>query len=131
MVARVCLGRLPNGAYGLRVSKPGVDVLTANDGDLTFDSGSPFMRVIARGSMTWVFMESERVINIGTTFDYTPLVQLFIYKDPNISPENGGGYGISNTNVSVRFSGTNAIFTNEYNLGQATIRYVIYSTRAA
>lgn len=130
MVARVCLGLLPDGTYGLKVSKPGIDVLTSDEGGLTFSSGSGFMRIIARGSFQWAFQESSRSINIGTTFGYTPIVQIYTYNDPAVIASADGSYTATTTNVNVRFEGTNAIFTNEYNVGSATIVYVIYTTRA-
>lgn len=51
MPARINLGRLPNGEYGLRISKPGYDVLSTGVENLLIDSSAGLSRVLARGTL--------------------------------------------------------------------------------
>lgn len=51
MANRICLGNR-NGTYGLFVSQPGYDVLTAADANLSFDSRMPSVWVVTRGSVS-------------------------------------------------------------------------------
>lgn len=52
MTNRVVLGNTPGG-YGLRVSKPGYDVLTTSSENLLFDSSVSFYRVRATYDFTF------------------------------------------------------------------------------
>lgn len=124
MANRVCLGTLPNGTYGLQVSKPGVDVLATDAGGLMFDSGADFMRVVARGTVSLFFMQSSVTINVGQNFDYVPMIQ-------TLHDLQDGTYRQGNINVSVSFSGSNVTFTSNFPVGNGLpIPYIIYSTRA-
>jgi hypothetical protein len=54
MTNRIILGKLPDLSYGLMISKPGVDVTTAVDGDLMFDSrATGFSRIATRGELSF------------------------------------------------------------------------------
>lgn len=55
MVARVGLGSLGSGRYGLKVSRDGVDVFSAADGDLLFDDLTGLSRVLAQGTIPFTY----------------------------------------------------------------------------
>lgn len=63
MVERVLLGN-SSGTQVLKVSKPGINVLTATDADLMFDSRYPFYR--ARATYTFSFVETTGSLQTQT-----------------------------------------------------------------
>lgn len=66
MTNRVALGAIGGGNYGLKISKPGVDVLSAADKDLSFSSLWPAHSLIHQtGTMT--------VTTSPTTVSFTDL----------------------------------------------------------
>ena len=78
MVDRIVLGDVgAGGAYGLRVSKPGVDVFTGNPAELSFDSLSPNTRILQTGSCATTYDSGS-----ARTFVNNVVVQL-----PNIDYE--------------------------------------------
>lgn len=75
MVDRVLLGKISaSSEYGLRISKPGIDVKTAGLNDLTFDSQATNLRILMRGtipannitSTEWRFQSDENTTTGGT-----------------------------------------------------------------
>lgn len=50
MTDRIVLGQLPGGRYGLRVSKPGFNVLSTGDNNILFDSDEEYLQVVESGS---------------------------------------------------------------------------------
>lgn len=73
MVARVVFGNLGSGQFGLKVSKPGVDVLSALDRDLVFSSLWPNYGVVhASGTLFSAANVSASFPDLG----YTPLTAI-------------------------------------------------------
>jgi len=79
MANRVLLGQ-DGSHYVLKVSKDGVDVLTADDGDLIFDSTKPEgSMLLASGSTSFAissFPATSSWINFPATYDFEPIVLL-------------------------------------------------------
>lgn len=64
MANRVQLGDLGSGVFGLRVSKPSVNVLTASDKDLLFDSTKARTGQIYAGASRLDFVESSSDLDV-------------------------------------------------------------------
>lgn len=79
MANRVLLGQ-DGSDYVLKVSKPGVNVLTASDEELIFDSTKPEgSMILASGSYSWTissFPATSAWINFPATYDFEPVVLL-------------------------------------------------------
>lgn len=95
MTNRIIMGDLGSGTYGLKVSKSGIDVLTAGQTDLMFDSSSIAPRVLMTGSCATSPANSNsrsRVNNVVVSLpvlDYEPIVFCgFIYR---VTTSVGGG----------------------------------------
>lgn len=84
MVQRVVYGNLPGGGAGLRVSKPGVNVLTPGlaPNQITFDSGwTRSMKVHSSGTVavpTATSYPQYTTVNFGTTFAAPPCCLLWL-----------------------------------------------------
>lgn len=77
MVNRVVLGALPGGGVGLRVSRPGFDVLnTALTGkQIAFDSRwAASGRVVTMGAVSVPNTDSATTVNFGVTLPSVPVV---------------------------------------------------------
>jgi hypothetical protein len=78
MVNRVALGKLGDGVtYGLEISKPGVNVLTASQQDMVFSTTwSHAGSVILSGNIAGGG-GSTTTVNFGVTLDYVPLALVY------------------------------------------------------
>lgn len=71
MANRIVMGNLGS-AYGLKISKPGYDVLTALPGNLLLDSGAPTLRV--HSMYTFSFAANDLVAKTITHgLGYSPM----------------------------------------------------------
>lgn len=121
MANRVCLGNR-NGVSGLFVSRPGYDVLTADDANLMFDSRTRGIWVHSRGSASLAYGQTSITIPIvGLSFQ--PIVE---FSKTYISDY----WGVVNSNymegwnVSVTSSQMTLTTTQTYT--SHTLNYVIY-----
>ena len=73
---RVALGLLSDGSYGLKVSQPGFDVLSAADDELIFNSGQNVFKIVGKHSGTLAALTATNGAALGatsaTTFDVYP-----------------------------------------------------------
>lgn len=90
-VPQIILGRYPDGTYGLKISRDGVDVLTASDDDLIFNSANNLFKIVDSGEVpltmpTVVNGTSQSVSDSAPhTLGYSPLVVAFIsYPSPGV-----------------------------------------------
>lgn len=68
MVNRVILGNLGS-VYGLKVSKPGIDVTTATDSQLLFNTQNNFLRTIITGTISLgAGTTTSTTVNLGATY---------------------------------------------------------------
>lgn len=109
MVQRVVYGNLPGGGAGLRVSKPGSNVLDANlqPKQVAFDSRwNRAGRVHMIGSVT-----GNTTISFGKTFPVCPLV-FVVYTDASGRYRNHFTYGEfdDSGNLELRVTTTNMTF---------------------
>lgn len=80
MVARVALGELLTNQWGLRASKPGVDVFSGSPDEFLFDSLNPNMRVIQTGSCATTYDSGNNRTFVTSAqvqlppVDYEPIV---------------------------------------------------------
>lgn len=95
MTQRVALGNLGGGAYGLKVSKAGVDVLSGADSDMMFDSRQGNTRIIMSGAISLVAGSNAARKKVNgvviqlPAIDYEPLVWAnFIQRCSSVA---GGG----------------------------------------
>lgn len=109
---RIVVGNLGSGVYGLKVSKSGVDVLTAADGDLMFDSTAANTRVIMTGTITGTFDSALRTLISDVeiqlpSLDYEPIV--FTGFVATVNPAIGGGVAdaLSNAKFGSHWMGAN------------------------
>lgn len=49
---RVVVGALPDGTFGMKVSQPGIDVTTATNDKLVFNSGQDVFKIVSKGTAT-------------------------------------------------------------------------------
>lgn len=100
MANRILIGNLGS-TYGLKVSKDGVDVLTAADGQLMFDSSAANTRIIMTGSVSGTFDGFGRtnIANVEVqlpVLDYEPIV--FTGFVTYVNPAVGGGFADERSN---------------------------------
>lgn len=79
MARRVSMGKHSDGAFGFRVSKPGIDVDVATDDDLVLDSDWVVENVFASGSLIVPKSASgETTVVDCSGLSYVPYVRAFI-----------------------------------------------------
>lgn len=108
MANRVALGKLPDGSFGLRVSRPGADVLDPSlpGNQLAFDSRwAASSRIHLRGTRT-VPASGSVTVNFTKTFSAPPVVLCLITDGTNHYPAG------QNTNAFVDLSGSGASDVN-------------------
>ena len=66
-VNRVSLGLLSDGSYGLKVSQPGFDVLTATDDELVFNSGQNVFKIVASDTVVLAGRSLGATSSLGTS----------------------------------------------------------------
>jgi len=80
-IDRVIMGRYPDGKYGIKVSKPGVDVLTAEDDELIFNSNNNIFKIVETDTITLASPAgtgtSSNVV-VPHSLGYKPLVLAFV-----------------------------------------------------
>lgn len=91
-------------ASGLKVSKPGVNVLTAGDAGLLFDTNTPMLQVIASGGWTGVAQGATRTATLPA-LDFTPFV--FVYSPDNVARANYSGGSVT---FSAVYGGTWSVY---------------------
>lgn len=106
--------------YGIRLSKPGVDVKTATEHELYYTSRKRVMTVKQEGLVTTT--ANPHAISHGLS--YTPMVMAFAlsggrrYQLPRVRYGSGGSIGyVSTTNTTVRF---------HINVGTQVYYYIFY-----
>lgn len=101
MTNRVVIGALPGGGTGIRVSRPGNNVLstTLTGKQLAFDSRwTSAARVLLAGSVTLTgvaYPGAYTTINFGTTFATTPPCFVFRQVSANVWVQEGLGGGLA------------------------------------
>lgn len=146
MVQRVVYGALPGGGYGLRVSRPGFDVLNPSlpPSQLSFDSGwDRTLKVFMSGSVavpvaTGAFQYTT--VNFGRTFSTPPVCLAWVtnasgsFEDPNrvtFMDQSSIGFSSDWTNDPIypacRIYTDRIEFLRRFNtgLGAYTARYVV------
>lgn len=81
--ARMIEGKLPDGSYGLWVSKPGTDVSDVNapaDGGLIFNSNQDILKIVTSGQV------SQTVPNIANTVSVGSYIQTVSFVTTNNKP---------------------------------------------
>lgn len=73
MPARIAMGNIGGGEYGLLVSKPGHNVLTAEPGNLLFDSRMKFLQILQQGTFTMPAASTVMNVVITNPTGRTPL----------------------------------------------------------
>lgn len=69
--------------YGVKVSKPGFDVKTANSTDLVMSSDFPFLKIVAQGSVSIeVTADGVNDTTIEHGLGYTPVYIHYVSVDP-------------------------------------------------
>lgn len=92
MTNRVNLGKLPSNNYGLRVSLPGADVLTATDDQLAFSSElNRFGMVLIYGSVLYD-NTIDVTVPFGVTLPFIPAVELYYFNGTTNKPQSGNPF---------------------------------------
>ncbi|MNS35884.1 hypothetical protein D3C86_1710600 [compost metagenome] len=122
MANRICLGNR-NGTYGLFVSKPGHDVLTTADANLTFDSRVPSVWVVTRGSVSIPANQNTASVAFGgmTAIPIIEINRQVFYEGYNqwFITATTGRWNISATASALTF-------TRNGEYGDSVFNYVIY-----
>lgn len=71
---RVLLGKNSSNEYVLQISRPGVDVLTANKGDLIFDSDNPHWGQFFQAGQVQVEGGETETVSFSVPSDMLPLI---------------------------------------------------------
>jgi hypothetical protein len=133
MTNRVVMGNLPGGSSGLRVSRPGYDVLThpVEPRGLAFDSGwTSALKVFMSGSVSVPSTTSAFqyvTVGFGTTFSAPPICLVWC-TNPT------GTYAWANSNnfmdqTMVGFSGwTNESVYSACKISTSSMRFLRFST---
>lgn len=127
---RVSMGLLPDGSYGLKVSKPDFDVLSAADDELVFNSSQNVFKIVDKFSQPFTLTSAATTIATTVTIThnlgYKPLIVSFVdittltngttgvYPVPVFVPGTGGG----TTNVFVMLS-----YLRVMNVSNSTVSY--------
>lgn len=125
---------LDNG--GLKISKPGIDVLTATDDELVFNSDWSQLAIYMRGTLT-VPDNGSTTISYGKTFVNMPLVCLL--RTDNTTPGLPGVVCINDQafwqkedaetgywDPTVQCNASNFIVTRQGTAGTMTFSYVVW-----
>lgn len=116
---RIIFGRYPDGNYGLKVSKPGVDVSTAEDNDLIFNSSNNLFKIVDSGTvpMTLPDIPNGTKADVSQTvahnLGYSPLVIAFITQTNPQSPA-----------VETRLFGASSVQAKSVSTAGVVISYV-------
>ncbi len=83
-VNRVSLGLLADGSYGLKVSQEGIDVLTAGDDELVFNSGQNVLKIVDKNTVTLTRTAGDftELVAYTHSLGYVPAVFAFIELGP-------------------------------------------------
>lgn len=137
MTNRVLIGALGGGAQGIKISRPGVNVLTAADYDLIFHSdwvGNS--KIHQRGTLTYGSTASFPSLGFIPVVFTAVLISSSDYR-PCISGAAGGGGGGGFTSTVLAIPAVsvtaNSITNNTVSpnpLGSPTIYYIVTNMRA-
>lgn len=126
MANRVLLGKRNSTDYGLYVSKSGVDVTTASDENLLFNTDAAESGLILKSGTTTVTTASSAAtsyssyVSLGTTLNYIPMVMLFDAQTGTPYTQAGLQYpqrkGSRVTYISGGRGGTTYVANIDYNL---------------
>lgn len=151
-VDRVMIGRYPNGEYGIKVSKTGKDVKTADNIDLYFNSNQNTFKVVKSDTITladytvsggagvWAnFQQTPVIVNHG--LGYKPIVMAYLIgiggeytplpftgmRTPSTSSFESTNIGISVDGVRVIFSQNTIVngSISSHTVYGGTIRYYL------
>lgn len=122
MANRICVGNR-NGTYGLFVSKPGHDVLTTADANLTFDSRVPSVWVVTRGSVSIPANQNSASVAFGG-MTATPIIEI----NRQVYYQGYNQWFITATTGRWIISATASAltFTRNGEMGDSVFNYVIY-----
>ena len=67
------------GDYGLKISPPGTDVLTAQDKDLVFTSKYPTLKIFDIQSINFTTGSGDHTETYNHSLGFTPIVQASVY----------------------------------------------------
>lgn len=74
-VNRALFGEFPDGSIALKVSQTGIDVLTAANDDLVFNSSQNILKVVQSGTATVTAIANQGTFNtVNHSLGYTPMV---------------------------------------------------------
>lgn len=154
---RVLLGRGANGFYGLKVSPAGVDVYTATDDELVFNSNNNVFKIVQSGTATipalsitaagagWY--QDTTTISVAHGLSHVPLVIAFIEPTPSTYYAMPATFSIvsSTTKMTTRTysvspDATNIVFTGNLvgdlpaagsdSFGDVTVKYYVLQETA-
>ena len=142
MVARVLLGKHPDGVYGLRVSEPGYDVLTnpLDPERMVFDSQWTALNpILLRGQATVSASTSSAyattTVNFGETLAYAPMFFALWTKDGTTWTRAitrryaTNGAVVQPTTIALAYVDRIKFFNYDTTSG-ATINYIVFKTPA-
>lgn len=133
MVQRVIMGALGSGAYGLKVSKPTVDVATGAASDMLFNSTAGVTRVLLKGTITIADGSASGTVNF-TALSSKPIVDLRRLADPGEEFPYETPYTINGYSQNI-YPWSLAVTTSSFTLSQSnanhggyTFAYIIYAS---
>lgn len=86
-VRRVLLGKSSNSFYGLKVSKPDIDVFSATDEQLVFNSEQNVFKIVDKGTIEITLdADTATAVEIAHGLSYTPIVLAFFTSDTQYYP---------------------------------------------
>ncbi len=123
---------LVQGPDVLRVSLPGVDVVSGNRGEMAFDSGALALRVLLSGTLVHASPSIPVIetIHFGQTFDSPPLAFMYVgattaFTSPRMA--NRSGYGTVGHMVRVwRDRATFYAYSIPDFFSTGTFKFIIY-----
>jgi hypothetical protein len=131
--------------YGLKISKIGVDVKSAGDGDLIFTSKYPLLKIIKAGTLSYTFTsdpaDGETVLmgTINHNFGYIPAHDSFVKYDTETFYKNipalidiSSVYSKAKINtVDFEFICSDPFGDKDYNGKTIIIKYYIFADPGA
>lgn len=142
MANRVLLGK-KGSDYGLWVSRPGQNVLTANDADMLFSTSAEVVTVMQSGVVQLTAAGAGRFDTVPLNYGYTPFVRVTMIIDnsnagvtedvafiPTIFGRAGAAPWISTQNLVVEVD-ENEIALENYTGLVIDVAYQVYSKKAA
>lgn len=127
MVDRIIAGDLGGGNYGIKISKPGVDVNTAALSDLIFDSQTGYSRILQKGTLLFpgggLLTQSVTLVNTNGSPPIAACYRLWLYLGAQYATQFPIGW-------SATTSATQLTVTRAYDDGyDYLIGYFIFADR--